>query len=67
MKSKISPFFEIVAGLLLVIVGFILWLWSTQLVWILIYPQPLAKSLIEAIPLVFWVTGYVLVIDGIRK
>jgi hypothetical protein len=37
------------------------------LVWILIYPQPLAKSLIEAVPFVFWVTGYVLVIDGIRK
>jgi hypothetical protein len=67
MKFKISPFFEIAAGLLLVIIGFILWWWSAHLVWILIYPQPLARSLIEAMPFVFWVIGFVLVMDSIRR
>jgi hypothetical protein len=67
MKLKRAPFFEVAAGLLLVIIGFILWWWSTQLIWILIYPQPLAKSLIETMPFVFWIIGFVLVIDGFRR
>ena len=67
MKSKKTPFFEIATGLLLVLFGFILWWWSTQLVWILIYPQPLEKSLIEGLPFVFWAIGPVLVVDGLRR
>jgi protein-S-isoprenylcysteine O-methyltransferase Ste14 len=67
MKFKGTPFLEIAIGLLLVVIGFILWLWSIQLFWILIYPQPLAKSLIETLPYVFWATGAILVIDGFRR
>lgn len=67
MKFKRTPFIEIAIGLLLVAIGFILWLWSTQLLWILIYPQPLAKSLIEIIPYVFWAIGTILLIDGFRR
>jgi hypothetical protein len=67
MKSKRVPFFEVAAGSLLVVTGLILFWWSTQLVWILIYPQPLAKSLIEILPFLFWVTGVVLVLDGFRR
>jgi uncharacterized protein YjeT (DUF2065 family) len=67
MKSKRAPFLEVAAGLLLVVIGFILWWWSTQLVWIQIYPQPLEKSLIESVPFVFWAIGVVLVMDGFRR
>ena len=67
MKSKRTPYFEATAGLFLVVIGFILWWWSTQLVWIQIYPQPLEKSLIESMPFVFWAIGVVLVIDGFRR
>ena len=67
MNSKRAPFVEVAAGLLLVVTGFILWLWSKQLVWIQIYPQPLAKSLIEIVPFIFWATGTVLVVDGFRR
>ena len=67
MKSKRAPFFEVAAGLLLVVIGFILWWWSTQLVWIQIYPQPLEKSLIESMPFAFWAIGVVLVMDGFRR
>lgn len=66
MDFKRKLVFEVATGFLLVAIGFILW-WSTQLAWILIYPQPLAKALIESMPFVFWVTGVVLVIDGFRR
>ena len=67
MKSKRASFFEVSAGLLLVVIGFILRWWSTQLVWIQIYPQPLEKSLIESVPFVFWAVGAILVMDGFRR
>jgi hypothetical protein len=67
MKFKSTPFFEVVVGLLLVAIGFILWWWSAQLVWIQIYPQPLTKSLIESMPFAFWAIGVVLVMDGFRR
>ena len=67
MDFKRKPFFEVATGLLLVAIGSILWWWSTQFAWILIYPQPLAKALIESMPFVFWLTGVVFVIDGFRR
>ena len=67
MKSKKTPFLEVAAGLLLVLFGFILWWWSTQLAWILIYPQPLEKSFIEGLPFAFWALGPVLVVIGLRR
>lgn len=67
MKFKRALFFEVAAGLLLVAIGFILWWWSKQLVRILIYPPPLAKSLIETMPVVCWAIGVVLVVDGFRR
>jgi len=67
MKFERAPFFEVTTGLLLVAIGFILWWWSKQLHWILIYPQPLAMSLIESMPFVFWVIGVILVMDGFRR
>jgi hypothetical protein len=59
--------FEICIGLLLIIIGFIVWWWSTHLLWILIYPPPLAKQLIDGLPFVFWSLGALLFIDGMRR
>jgi uncharacterized protein YjeT (DUF2065 family) len=67
MKFESAPFFEVAIGLLIVAIGFIVWWWSTQLIWILIFPQPLAKSIIESTPFVFWAIGVVLVMDGFRR
>ena len=47
MKSEQALFLEVAAGLLFVVTGFILWWWSTHLVWIQIYPPPLEKIIIE--------------------
>ena len=67
MKVKRVSLLELATGLLLVAIGFILYWWSTQLVWILIYPQPLARSLIESMPFIFWVIGIFFIIDGLRR
>lgn len=67
MKYRRTPFFELSAGIIVVAIGFILWWWSTQLVWIQIYPQPYAKSLIEIAPSIFWIIGAFLIIDSFRR
>jgi hypothetical protein len=58
---------EIGVGLFLIVIAFILWWWFKQLLWILIYPPPLAKRLIESLPLVLWGLGALLIVDGIRR
>jgi hypothetical protein len=67
MKSEKALVLEVAAGLLFVVTGFILWWWSTHLVWIQIYPPPLEKTIIESLPLVFWTIGILLVADGFRR
>ena len=58
---------EIWIGLALIIIGFIVWWWSKQLLWILIYPPPLAKLLLDSLPFLFGGLGTILVIDGVRR
>ncbi|MCW4041394.1 MAG: hypothetical protein NWE83_11680 [Candidatus Bathyarchaeota archaeon] len=54
-------------GGILIVIGLILHWWSTQLLWILVYPPPFAKQLLEILPYVFWIIGVVLVIYNLRK
>ena len=58
---------EFCSGVVLLVIGFIVYWWSTQLVWVLIYPPPLAKQFIESLPFVFWIIGAFFVIDGVRR
>ena len=58
---------EICTGVVLIVIGFILYWWSTQLLWILIHPPPLGKQLIESLPLVFWVIGALLIVDSVGR
>lgn len=67
MESRRVAVFEICVGILLIVIGFILWRWSKQILWILIYPPPLAKPLIESLPFLFWGLGALLVVDGVRR
>jgi hypothetical protein len=66
LSNKIL-FLELCAGLLLISLGFYVWYWSSQLIWIQIYPPPIAKTLIETLPFVFWIAGVLLFIDVFRK
>ena len=67
MKVKRKAFLEVATGLSLFAIGLILRWWSAQLVWILTYPQPLAKYLIEIIIRIFWAIGVILVVDCFRR
>jgi uncharacterized membrane protein YcjF (UPF0283 family) len=67
MEKKRVAFLEVIIGILLIIIGYIAWLWEKQLLWILIYPSPFAKQLIEILPFVFCGLGILLVIDGVRR
>ena len=58
---------EICTGGVLIVIGFILQWWSTQLLWILIHPPPIAKQFIEGLPFIFWIIGAVLFVDGARR
>jgi hypothetical protein len=67
MDSESVILFEFYFGVLFIVIGFIVWWWSTHLLWILIYPPPLAKQFIESIPFVFWGLGALLFMDGVRR
>jgi len=64
---KRVPYIEICIGILLIIIGFVIWLWAKQLVWIAIYPPPWEKQFIETLPIIFSGLGLLLVIDGARR
>ncbi|UCG45310.1 MAG: hypothetical protein JSV58_00580 [Candidatus Bathyarchaeota archaeon] len=67
MKDERLANIEISLGVLLVTAGLILWWWSRLLLWILVYPPPMAKTLVEDLPIAFWGLGALLIVDGIRR
>lgn len=58
---------EICTGLVLIVLGFLLDWWSKRLVWIKIYPPPLAKQIIEVLPFLFLGLSALLIVDGVRR
>jgi len=67
MGDEKRPFIEICTGLILIVIGFLLDWWSKRLVWIEIYPPPLAKQIIEVLPFLFWGLSVLLIVDGVRR
>lgn len=67
MSNKKRPLIEICTGLILILLGFLLNWWSKRLVWIEIYPPPIAKQIIEVIPIIFWGLSALLIGDGVRR
>jgi hypothetical protein len=59
--------FEIAIGFCFIILGFFISYWSSQLIWIEIYPPHFEKTLIEILPLIFWSIGILLLVDVLRK
>lgn len=58
---------EIILGVIFVVAGIFVYIWARNLVWILIYPPPWQEQVIEIAPYFLWMTGFILIIDGIRK
>lgn len=67
MGNEKRPLMEICAGFIFMLLGFLLNWWSKQLVWIEIYPPPIAKKIIEVIPFFFWTLSTLLIVDGVRR
>ena len=67
MEKKRVIFFEIGISILFIFTGFFVWWWSNQLPWILIFPPPLAKQLIEIIPFICLGLGILLIFDVLRR
>jgi hypothetical protein len=67
MEKKKVMLVEICVSLLLIITGIFVWWWSQQLVWILIFPPPLAKQLIEIIPFICCGLGILFILDALRR
>lgn len=67
MSSKRAAIVELLVGLVLLIVGVAVYWWARQLFWIMTYPPPIEKQILDALPYVAWVIGAVLVLDSIRR
>jgi hypothetical protein len=44
-----------------------LYWWSRQLLWIMIYPPPIEKQIMDISPYVVGILGVILIIDSLRK
>jgi hypothetical protein len=64
---KKANIFRIIGGIFFFSLGFILWKWSKQWLWVLIYPPPIAKQFIEKMSLILCILGVLLVFDGVRR
>ncbi len=67
MDNEKRSLMEICAGFIFILLGFLLNWWSKQLVWIELYPPPIAKQIIEVIPFFFWTLSALLIVDGVRR
>jgi len=67
MSGKRVVIIELFIGLVLWIIGVAVYWWARQLFWILIYPPPIEKQILDVLPYVFWIIGIVIIIDSIRR
>jgi len=67
MEKEKVIIIEVFASLLLTVTGLVLWWWSQQLVWILLYPPPLEKQIIENVPFIFWGFSIIFILDALRR
>ena len=67
MELKKVHVIELIAGLALIILGLVVYWWASQLFWILIYPPPILKIIIDILPFILWLIGVVLILDSIRR
>jgi hypothetical protein len=66
IKNKI-PIIEIALSFTFIVIGyFVIW-WSQQKYWILIYPPPIEKQLIEILPFIFLGLAFLLIFDALRR
>jgi hypothetical protein len=67
MEKERVIYIETCASLILFVAGFFIWWWSQQLVWILIFPPPFEKQLIESMPYICWGLAILIILDALRR
>jgi len=67
MEIKKVYIVELIAGFVLIIIGLLVYWWASQLFWILIYPPPTLKIILDILPYILWLIGAVLILDSIRR
>ena len=58
---------EISLGAVIIVTGLAVELWAKQLYWITVYPPPLGKQILDALPSLLWVVGGALMADGLWR
>ncbi len=67
MNGKRAALAELLIGLVLFAIGAVVYWWARQLVWIMIYPPPAEKQILDVLPYALIVIGIVLIIDSARR
>ena len=67
MSGKSVAIIEGIIGLILLIAGAADYWWSRQLVWIMTYPPPIQKQVIDILPYIVSIIGMILIIDSFRR
>ena len=57
---------EFFVGVIMLAVGAVIYWWKSKLYWIMIYPPPVEKQVMDVVPYIFWIVGLILV-DSVRR
>jgi len=58
---------ELLLGSVIIVIGLVLYFLLMQLYWAAIYPPPLGRQILDALPPLIWVVGGSLIADGLWR
>ena len=67
MTAKRAALAELLIGCALLAMGAVVHWWARQLLWIMIYPPPVEKQILDVLPYALIIVGAVLIIDSARR
>lgn len=67
MNGKKAALAELLIGLLMLAIGAVVYWWARQLLWIMIYPSPVEKQILDVLPYALWIIGMVVIMDSARR
>jgi len=67
MNGKKAALAELLIGLLMLAIGAVVYWWARQLLWIMIYPPPVEKQILDVLPYALWIIGMVVIMDSTRR
>jgi len=67
VREKTIAITEFLAGILFLIIGAAVQIWTRQLYWIMIYPPPIQKQILDVLPYAIWAVSALLILDSVRR